>query len=114
MNSNSLFHSEEAVIKDRFFNLDWIDTAKKTERTISGFSELKPQKKEEPSGSSKQLILPSALWLPGRDQPLLPGTCQSTELPRSPQNQVHQAQTTGGHLLSPYQISFPENPPCLE
>lgn len=45
MNSNSLFHSEEAVIKDRFFNLDWIDTAKKTERTISGFSELKPQKK---------------------------------------------------------------------
>ena len=61
MNSNSLFHSEEAVIKDRFFNLDWIDTAKKTERTISGFSELKPQKKEEPSGSSKQLILPSAL-----------------------------------------------------
>ena len=106
---------EEAVINASIIISEWIDTAKKQE----GLYLVSQNKTTKKRGTirflkHKQLILPSDLSPPGRDQLLLPGTCQSAELPRSPQNQVHQAQTTGGHLLSPYQISFPENPPCLE
>ena len=105
---------QEDVVNAKIIISEWIDTAKKQEYTW--FLKIKTTQKRGTIWllKHKQLILPSDLSLPGRELPLLPEICQSAEFPRSPQNPVHQVQTTGGHHLSPYQISFPENPPYLE